>query len=463
MLRQDWTRRLSRPIAASAIAALFVTSVAAAQDEMPSQAEMWRIIQQQAQMLESQAKEIKALKTGQQAIRDQQSETQVTVRKTQETLVTTQEQVAETQEQVVATVEAVESASSGATLGSGGGWWDRTSVGGYGELHYEGGTKDEIDFHRFVLFVGHEFNNRIRFFSEIELEHALSKDTADGSGPGEVELEQAYLQFDLDKDGQHRANAGIQLLPVGILNETHEPPTFYGVERNQVETNIIPSTWWEAGIGIAGNLGETGFSYDIVASSGLEVPLTGGNAFKIRNGRQKVAKAPAKAPAVTGRIRYTGIPGVEVAASAQHQFDVTQGAGDPITGQDVAATLFTTHIDAERNGFGLRALYASWWLEGATPDMLGRDRQTGFYVEPSYKFPLYVHDMDLGEIGFFYRYSEWDNNAGLSTAMGKVNRHVTGLNYWPHPDVVIKADYYWEDKETGATDTRFNLGAGFQF
>ena len=135
-------------------------------------------------------------------------------------------------------------------------WAEKTRLGGYGELHYnkldgEGGAADkaETDFHRFVLFLGHEFNSRTRFFSELEVEHALA-----GEGKkGEVELEQAYVEFDLNDN--HRAKAGVFLIPVGILNETHEPTTFYGVERNPIEGAIVPYTWWGGGAAFSGQLG----------------------------------------------------------------------------------------------------------------------------------------------------------------------------------------------------------------
>ena len=95
-----------------------------------------------------------------------------------------------------------------------------TSIGGYGELHYnriraDAGDTDEIDFHRFVLFVNHEFTDRVRFFSELELEHSLAGD----GKPGEVELEQAYVEYALTDDTF--ARTGLFLLPLGILNETH--------------------------------------------------------------------------------------------------------------------------------------------------------------------------------------------------------------------------------------------------
>lgn len=446
-----------RIVAAGCLAFILATGsgVAYAQKAPPpSLEEMWRIIQAQAQQLEAQAREIAELKRARGALETAQSQTQNEVAETRE-------RVAETEERVVATAEAIEQTQT-AAVGTQSGWWDRTSIGGYGELHYEGGDKDEVDFHRFVLFFGHEFNDRIRFFSEVELEHALAKDTADGSGPGEVELEQAYIQMDLNQN--HRLNAGVQLLPVGLVSVTHEPPTFFGVERNRVESDIIPATWWEAGIGLEGNFGKSGLSYNAMLHSGLDVPLSGGSAFKIRSGRKKVAKAPAKDPAITGTLKYTGITGVELAASAQYQVDITQGDGDPITGEAVSAFLFSTHMDARYEGFGLRALYASWWLDGETPDLLGRDRQYGFYLEPSYRFAVPIAFLgDNSELGFFYRFSKWNNEAGENVLLAGVERHTFGANFWPHPNVVFKIDWFREKKDSGDRESRINLGAGYQF
>ena len=164
--------------------------------------------------------------------------------------------------------------------------------GGYGELHYnnyEGdgpgvADKDAIDFHRFVLFFGYEFRDDLRFFSEFELEHSLA-----GEGkPGEVELEQAYIQYDINETTQ--LTSGLFLMPVGILNETHEPDTFYGVERNTVEKNIIPSTWWEAGVMLTKEV-KPGLTMDVAIHSGLEA--TDASSYKPRDGRQKVASADA--------------------------------------------------------------------------------------------------------------------------------------------------------------------------
>lgn len=345
-------------------------------------------------------------------------------------------------QQIDATAASVEEKSQGD------GWWNRTSVGGYGELHYNGGNKDEIDFHRFVLFFNHEFNDRLRMNSEMELEHAVAGDGQNG----EIELEQAYIEGDITNN--FIAKAGLFLMPVGLLNETHEPPTFFGVERNAIETNIIPTTWWEGGGMLTAKSG-TGLSADVAFTSGLNVPTTGGNAFKVRNGRQKVSEARATDFAYTGRVKYTAIPGVEFAVTGQYQSDVTQ---DP--GPENEAYLISAHTDIRQGGFGLRALYARWEIDGAQPEAIGRDEQYGWYVEPSYR-----HMFRFGELGAFYRHSEWDNEAGDATiGSRKFRQDQIGINYWPHPMVVLKADYQFETTPNGvADDDRINLGIGFQY
>ncbi len=318
-----------------------------------------------------------------------------------------------------------------------------TKIGGYGEIHYNNlDSKKEIDFHRFVLFFGHDFSDRVRFFSELELEHSVTGEGAEEKG--EVELEQAYIEFNLSD--RHRAQAGLFVLPVGILNQTHEPPTFYGVERNPVETNIIPTTWWEGGAGLNGEIAP-GWSYDVTVSSGLFVPISGANAYLIRSGRQSVSNARADDLAYTGRVKWTGWSGVELAATAQYQSDVTQGAAAA-----ASATLLEAHAVVSQGPFGMRALYANWNVDGDAAKAVGRDTQSGWYIEPSYRI--------LANVGVFVRYNVWDNQAGDSTDSEKQQTNI-GVNFWPHEDVVIKADI---QQQSGViNDDGFNLGVGYQF
>ena len=101
-------------------------------------------------------------------------------------------------------------------------------ISGYMDFHLnnDGLNPTTFDFHRFVLMFGHVFSDRVRFWSELELEHALVEG---GEPSGELELEQAYLDFLVTPKFNFRA--GMLLTPIGIINERHEPPSFHGVER----------------------------------------------------------------------------------------------------------------------------------------------------------------------------------------------------------------------------------------
>ncbi len=375
----------------------------------------------------------KALEARMNALEAENGELKAKLKKTSEQAATASEQAQ----------KAADAAPSGAST-----WAEDTRIGGYGELHYnnldgEGGASDknEFDLHRFVLFFGHNFNERTRFFSEVEVEHSIA-----GEGKkGEIELEQAYVEFDLNAD--HRARAGLFLLPVGLLNETHEPPTFYGVERNPIEKDIIPATWWAGGAALSGNLGG-GFGYDLAIHEGLATSAAKG--YTPRGGRQKTSEAKADNLAYTARLKWTGLPGVELGGTIQHQIDITQGL-DASAG---SANLYELHGVFSRGPFGLKALYAQWDLDGSGPALAGADKQLGWYVEPSFKFSP--------QWGVFARYNLWDSKAGDN--IGSEKKQIDfGVNFWPHPDVALKADYQMQDNDDGKNQDGFNLGIGYMF
>jgi hypothetical protein len=334
---------------------------------------------------------------------------------------------------------------------------NKTTIGGYGEMHFNNlrdqkgdSHKDQIDFHRFVLFINHEFNDKMRLVTELELEHSLSGD----GKPGEVELEQAYIQYDLT--AKTSITGGLFLTPVGILNETHEPPTFYGVERNDVEKNIIPTTWWEGGAMVEHEFID-GLTANLSATSGLD---SDGGSFKPRDARQKVAEAEAKTFAYNGRLKYTAIPGVEVAGTINFQDNFCQ---NEITGCG-SATLYEGHVVYNKDNFGLRALYAWWDIDGSAVKDAGADEQYGYYVEPSYRFDdAIVMGQD---IGIFARYAVWNNKDGSGGGSeNEYQQYNAGFNWWIDKDVVVKVDYQIQDVGSAISSELdgLNVGLGYQF
>ncbi len=419
--------RFVRTQVACASLGLLATSVLNAQPA-PSIEELWSIVQRQQDQID--------------ALQRQLDDARTALSGTTEQLEATQQMVSATGDYLEALDErAAESGAIGA----------RTTIGGYGELHYNSLDADdsafdldEVDFHRFVLFFGHEFSDRVRFFSELELEHSFSGE----DGPGEVELEQAYI--DVALGANMSAQGGLFLLPVGILNETHEPPTFYGVERNDVESIILPSTWWEAGGALSGNLAN-GLSWNFAIHSGLAMPTDGGSAFRVRSGRQKVAEALASDFAYTGRVRYTGIPGLELSASYQYQADPSQVPGDGLD----SGHLLTAHAVYQSGPFGLRALYAGWSFDGIAVEAAGADDQSGWYIEPSYR----LNDR-------WGVYARWEDVEG-AREQDRFTQWEAGLNYWIDSAVTLKFDYRNREHDSAAlSSTDFggiDLGIGYQF
>ncbi|MDQ3774010.1 MAG: hypothetical protein M3461_06405 [Pseudomonadota bacterium] len=264
--------------------------------------------------------------------------------------------------------------------------------------------------------------------------------------------------MELDLTNEHRLRAGVDLIPVGILNLTHEPPTFYGVERNPVETFIIPTTGREAAIGVHGELGQfaPGWSYDLVGHSGLDTPMEGPNAFLGPQWPHQCGRAPADDGAVTGRIRYTGLPGLEAAVSAQYQ-----------------------HPGGSRyrRDLGRRSLrLPSRWPWPARPGgALGSRRRSG---------GARTRERGLARariaVGVVHRAVLPLQHRGVHPTARRTwflcalqsvrqqrrfrNRSMVGSIYWPHPGVVFKFDVQEQfGQKPGNDDDGFNLGVGYQF
>jgi hypothetical protein len=415
-----------------ALALIFANAVHAA-EAPPSAQQMWALIQQQQTVIEGLSARLAEAERN--AARSVQH-----ARVTEQRLDATAEYV----EQYVA-----ESSPDKASA---------TSFGGYGEFHYNNLDADdsshdlkEADFHRFVGFIGHDFTDSIRLFAEVELEHSVAKDTDDGSSAGEVELEQAFIEIDLSDN--YYTRSGVFLVPVGILNITHEPDTFFGVERNDVENVIIPGTWWEGGASLGARYAN-GLAWDVAVHTGLAVPTTGSNAFRIRSGRQKASKASAENLAYTAQLRYTGVPGLELAGTFQYQDDMSQISGDGLD----EGQLISLHAVYSHGPFALRALWAGWDLDGDAVEAADADEQSGWYVEPSYRFDVARH-----AFGIYTRYEDVE----AARDRDNFSQWALGLNYWPTDGVVFKFDLRDREHdratEGGRDFTGFDLGVGYSF
>lgn len=348
-----------------------------------------------------------------------------------------------------------------------------TTIGGYGEAVYNNyrnkSVKDEADLRRFVLFFGHRFNDKLRLYSELEVEHALVE-----SGQGELALEQAFIEYNLHPNINLRA--GLMLLPLGLLNETHEPPTFYGVERNEVETRILPSTWRELGVGLQGNVLD-GLEYNVGVSTSLDASKYSNASSGIRSLRSEGFQAAANDLALYAGLNYRQPGwliggGVFTGNTAQNGLGSTSSTA--LQGKDARVTLWDIHGKYSFDNFDLQALYARGTLgdtsaiNEAAGIVAGADNNAapksfwGGYGQVAY------HVWKKGEMRLtpFVRYERYNTQASVDPGFTKdLNNNerviTTGANFNLSRDVVIKAD--WQNYQQDNRKDRFNLGVGYMF
>lgn len=321
---------------------------------------------------------------------------------------------------------------------------DRFTFGSYGELHSRvGDGNDNIDLHRLVAMINFELTERMKFVTEVEFEHAYYWAEDGNDDDFLIEVEQAYVEYAFENE--LLLNTGIQLVPVGIINLVHEPTTFYGVERPNVEKYIIPTTWWEAAVGVVKTY-DSGLQLDFMTHTAMDMSSPG----YIRSGRPKLdlnQYTENQSWAVTGRARYTGISGVELATTLQYQHDVSS----TVSGNQ-HTMLAESHAIYRKGGFEFRALAAYWNVDGfSDPDI---ENQWGYYLEPSYTF-----DIPWGKAGFFGRFGQYEY---FNQTRRENHEFVVGANYWPIEEVVLKVDYNYT-VANGPDDKTVNFGIGYFF
>ena len=341
-------------------------------------------------------------------------------------------------------------------------------LSGYMDFHFNkaDGEDGVLDFHRFVLLMTHSFSSRVRFVGELELEHAFVEGLEEA---GELELEQAYVDFLLAPAVNLRA--GMLLMPVGIINERHEPPVFNGVERPFVDTVIVPSTWFDAGAGVHGSIGP-GFRYRAFVVAPLNA-LEFDAAEGIRGGRQKGSEANVRNVAYTGRVEYLGVRGLTVGASLW-------SGESAFAAPRLDTSVMVGELDARfrRHRLELRGQFAHVVIDDAAAlnDSAGRlvgvspniaEALRGFYGEAAYRIWNAGAPRDLVA---FLRYENFDTQFRMPEGFLPLKEFdrdavVTGVTYYADPDVAVKADYTYLRNQSGLFPNRhlLNVGLGWWF
>ena len=326
----------------------------------------------------------------------------------------------------------------------------RTVLSGYGSAFYQRDSKQKtasLNLERAVLFVGHQFNSKISFFSEVEIENAK----VDASG-GEVALEQAYLKFNLNSS--QYITAGLFLPRIGLLNENHLPVNFNGVERPIVEQLIIPSTWRELGIGFYGRSKKLPLNYSVAIFNGLS-SANFKHGTGLRDGRFEGRNATANNLAITAAVQYyykdftfqvSGYAGGSNGLNKLRSDSLQLSSG--IFGMPVY--LAEADFRWAKNGWSAKALGSFISFNNATTinkafaNNISKSMY-GAYAEIGYDLFTGNTKMANQQLIAFARFEKLDLNASIpSNAIYdgtlKQQHIIAGFSYLPIQNVVIKLD-----------------------
>jgi hypothetical protein len=366
------------------------------------------------------------------------------------------------------------------------------SIGGYGEMlatredreRQDGapsGGSDRVDFLRAVFYVGHKFSDELLLNSELEWEHGgivdeagVQVDPLTGEGgaelSGEVTLEFAYL--DWSRRRAFGVRSGKLLVPVGLVNEQHEPPVFFGSRRPETERVIIPSTWGGNGFGVFGELSQ-GLSYRAYVMEGLDATLFSADQ-SIRGGRQGGHQSALQHPAFVARVDWTSAIGLTIGGSA---FTGNAWQSQTAVSFKPTVTLLDAHARMDWRGFQGRALYARGSLHDAAAlsDELGLTgaerlggRFWGAYVEAAYDVAPRIRPGARYGLLPYLRYEVTDpqdnvDASGLEDA--ELHRRVitAGLAFRPDPNVVLKADREQRRNDADTETSQWNMAIGYLF
>ncbi|MBN2816567.1 MAG: porin [Campylobacterales bacterium] len=341
------------------------------------------------------------------------------------------------------------------------------SIGGYGEMYYsnsqvDGATAGEskIDVYRFVPYIGYKFSDNIILNTELEFEHGGADGDPSNTNDGYVVIEFMYLDFLMNENFNVRV--GNFLVPMGLVNEKHEPVLFNTVQRPNTEKNIIPSTWQENGAMVFGNITDD-ISYKVAMVTALSTGVNGSKWLRDGRGGSWTQKNPEYAG--VARIDYTGINGLYVGASTYY--------GTSGIGEDSSTFMYDIHADYKNSGFRAYGIYTQAIRSktntidatSLTPPTATKEANGG-YINLSYDVLTSVQSEF--SLPVFVQYESVNPQAKFAdgTSYNPVNTTTIGVNFFPHEQVVLKADYAMSDNDYSNSKTNsdvFSLSMGFIF
>ncbi len=329
------------------------------------------------------------------------------------------------------------------------------SIGGYGEMYYanensEGKRTSKLDVYRFVPYIGYKFSDNIILNTELEFEHGGVANNDGVAEGGEVILEFMYLDFLINPHANLRI--GHFLIPMGLINEKHEPTLFTTVQRPETSKYILPTTWHESGVMVYGDIIDN-ISYKVAGVSALQTGINGSK--WIRNGRGESFEQTDPNLGGVARLDYTGINGLLVGGSAYY--------APSVNGYNSATTIVDAHLDYKIGGARVYGTYAQTSRSNADEIAANAvESAQGGYINMSYDLLSLTSSADSLPIFVQFESYNPEEKRVDGTAGDKTDITTIGINYFPHEQVVLKLDYAVKSKGSVDGDTA-SISMGFIF
>ncbi len=355
---------------------------------------------------------------------------------------------------------------------------EKLTIGGYGQIDYNQSfdnsirSNGKLDVHRLVMLFAYQFNDRVDFVTELEFEHVK-----------EVYVEQAFIRYKLNDFMALRA--GLILIPMGIINEYHEPTTFNGVERPSVANKIVPTTWREVGAGFSGKFPDIGLKYQAYLVNGLisyngDAKISGDG---IRGGRQKGAESIISSPNLSMKLDYFGLSHLKIGLAGYFgktqstMFDGLDKNNNQLMMQAdssvVGMSMLGLDLQYNYDGFSFRGAFIS----GALNNTIEYNAFTGsnagsafygYYLEAAYDiFANAVNNQN--SLTIFLRWENFNTQSRVEGPMlvddkYAVKEIITGLGYQIADGVVLKSDIrFYKNKSQNKYSKQFNAGVAVWF
>ncbi|MDW8109897.1 MAG: hypothetical protein RMJ81_09645 [Candidatus Kryptonium sp.] len=351
------------------------------------------------------------------------------------------------------------------------------SIAGYGEITYENyldpSKTDRGDVLRFVPYIGYKFTDNIIVNSELEIEHAGFGNI--GSRNPDVYVEFLYVDFILTS--KFNIRTGLFLIPASGMNEYHEPTVYFGTLRPDVERFIVPTVWRELGVMVYGEL-TNGFSYKAGLINGLRTDLI---SDWIASGRQRGGTINFDKFAGAFGLSFQSVKNLILSASLYYGGGSDKGGASERGTEEAKFLLLTTEASFQLGYLSTKALFAYGSASGndAYINRAGRAKRVyGWYAEAGYNLIPVIYPESIISFSPFVRYERYNLNREVFTGSPSPSKDrsvlTIGLDFKPHPQVVIKADYQIRNttsnlpagKGTGKDEWKidqFNIGVGFIF